>query len=329
MRLYSLSILLLALSFNALALDNYRCENSDAKLSYEGVDIPLDNPNYLDGSVLGQVVVTLNYDCQTANTTYTSATGRIGIAYPTQTINSTTPGIKLRGRDFTSNSVSGRNGTVIMRFNNQQHPSGRYKGTVKKILFDVIKSGEVEYTQNKDGINLWGSGQFEIWNYLWLGGPPEYRDITFNKAHSQTNTIPVYLASCTISHPSSVVLPTLIKNVRHEVKSDFNIALNCPNKSVMENNITLNVTPANINNTTLSSDKSTLTYNDGKTHVTMNIFNSVGGSKTQMFFSNKYQFVNDTESSSFIIPMHANFQVVPTSDYGDFTFQTQISVEYN
>jgi len=40
-------------------------------------------------------------------------------------------------------------------------------------------------------------------------------------------------------------------------------------------------------------------------------------------------FINNTESSSFIIPMHANFQVVPTSGYGNFTFQTQISVEYN
>jgi len=240
MRLFFLPLLLVMLSFNVLALDNYRCTNSDAKLSYEGAEIPLDNSNYLDGSVLGQVFVTLNYDCKTLNTSYSSATGRIGIAYPTQTIDSTTPGIKLRGRDFATNSVSGRNGTVIMMFDNRQHPTGRYQGTVKKVLFDVIKSGKIDYTQNKDGIKLWGSGQFEMWNYMWLGGPPEYRDVNFTESHSQTNTIPVYLASCTISHPSNVVIPNLIKNVQQEVNSDFNIILNCPNKSVMENNITLN-----------------------------------------------------------------------------------------
>ncbi|MCW8346451.1 hypothetical protein MD535_10605 [Vibrio sp. ZSDZ65] len=325
--LFSILTLILTMSFNVSALDDYRCVNSKAILSYVGENIPLGNSEYLDGEVLGRIFVTLDYDCQTRISPYTKATARIGLAHPTETIDSTVSGLKLRSLDF-SNSIAGNPGTLVMMFTEAEHPTGRYNGSVRKAIFEVVKSGDISYENNKNGIQLWALGQFEMINYMWENHEPEYNDITFNQTISQTGTIPAYKASCDISHPSNITIPTLIKGVNEDVSIYFNISLNCTTNSLMENNIDLTVTPTNMNNSVLSQDKSTLIYNDGQV-VTMNIFNNVGGSESPMLFSTKYQFNNDTQGNSFTIPMQANFKLGNNSDYGSFSFQTYISVHYN
>lgn len=319
-------IFTLAISFNSLALDDFRCINSNAKLSYEGVNIPLGDSEHLNGEVLGQIFVTLNYDCQTKTSQYSSATARIGITHPTETINSTVSGIKLRSLGF-SQKVAGHKGTVVMEFTKAAHPTGRYAGTIRKAIFEVVKSGEVNYENNKNGIQLWASGEFKMLNYMWEGGSPEFYDIAFNQTFSQTDTIPVYNASCNITHPTNIDVPPLIPGVRTEVSSHFNIVLNCADKVVMQNNVQLTVNPVNTTGVTVSTDKTSLLYNSGGQVILMNIFNSVGA-ETQMNFSTMYQFSNSSQGNSFTIPMRAKF-LLGSTGYGSFSFQTQISVQYN
>ncbi|MGI9915890.1 hypothetical protein [Vibrio owensii] len=322
-------ILALTISFNSLALDPYRCESSNAKLSYEGVDIPLGDSDYLNGEVLGQIFVTLTYRCQTQNSQFSNATARIGITHPTETIDSTVSGIKLRSLDFSQN-VAGHKGTVIMEFTRAEHPTKEYAGTMKKAIFEVVKSGQINFENNKDGIQLWAAGEFKMLNYMWYGGAPEYYDIVFDQASSQTSSIPVYNASCNITHPTNIELPTLIPGTRDEVNSHFNVVLNCGNKAVMQNNIQLTVNPVNTTGVSLSADKSSLLYDFGDQVVSMNIFNSVG-TETPMLFSTMYQFNNSSQTNSFTIPMRAKFMLGFTEsiEYGSFSFQTQISVQYN
>lgn len=326
MKIIFFLIFALTISFNSLALEDYRCMNSNAKLSYEGVNIPLGDSDYLNGEVLGQIFVTLNYDCQTRTSKFSDATARIGITHPTETIDSTVSGIKLRSLDFSQN-VAGHKGTMIMEFTEAAHPTGRYSGTMRKAIFEVVKSGQINYENNKDGIQLWASGEFKMLNYMWLGGSPEYYDIVFNQTSSQTSAIPVYNASCSITHPTNVELPALIPGTRTEVNSHFNVVLNCGNKAVMQNNVQLTVNPVNTTGVTLSQDKNSLLYNSGAQIILMSIFNSVG-TETQMAFSTMYQFSNSSQGSSFTIPMRAKF-TLGSIGYGSFSFQTQISVQYN
>lgn len=142
-----------------------------------------------------------------------------------------------------------------------------------------------------------------------------------------TSAIPVYNASCSITHPTNVAVPALIPGVRTEVSSHFDVVLNCASKEVMKNNVQLTVNPAITTGVSVSGDKSSLLYNSGDQIILMNIFNSVG-TETQMEFSTMYQFSNSSQTSSFTIPMRAKFMLGSTG-YGNFSFQTQLSVRYN
>ncbi|GFO26375.1 ricin b lectin [Plakobranchus ocellatus] len=232
-------------------------------------------------------------------------------------------GIVLEGT-FMVGGVAGVNNEII--FNQFKKPTygnnQNISGTFNQPMFNVIKSGEI---QNASSVTLNLATQYNLASFIYNTGGSAY---VSPSSVPNSQQIPVYNASCNVTHPTNVEVPALVKGVRDEVSSYFNIALNCADKSVMQNNVQLTVTPVNMTNVSLSLDKSSLLYNGNGQIVLMNIFNNLG-SESQMLFSTMYEFSNDAQGNSFTIPMRAKFQLGSSSGYGNFSFQTQITVRYN
>ncbi|MET2851950.1 hypothetical protein ABXV24_08680 [Vibrio owensii] len=322
-------LLLVIFTRDAWALNSGECTFSNQKLSYSGVDLPSSNDIYLDGAVLGQLVLSTNYSCKTSSITNNNVVLQIGTRGAGNSFISGTryrsnvSGIVLESKHTINMVASFNNELQIHRFSKPTYTNNQnISGTFSQPLFDVIKSGEISSTTSVK-LNL--DRPFRLAAFIW-------NTSTDNSYFSATNvpdtdSIPVYNASCSITHPTNVEVPALIPNVRNEVSSYFNVVLNCASKAVMQNNIQLTVTPVSTTGVSLSGDKSSLLYNSGGQIILMNIFNSVG-TETQMDFSTMYQFSNSSQSSSFTIPMRARFMLGSTG-YGNFSFQTQLSVRYN
>ncbi|MGF1777067.1 hypothetical protein [Vibrio nomapromontoriensis] len=322
-------LLLLSLSKGAFALSSGECTFTNQKLTYSGVNLPSSNEIYKNGEVLGQLVLSTNYTCKTHSITNNSVVlqvgtrGAAGSYISDNKFRSNVGGIVLEGT-FMVGGVAGVNNEIIFyQFKKPSYGNNQdISGTFNQPLFNVIKSGEIT-NANSVALNL--ETQYKLASFIYNTGGSAYIS-TSNVPNSQQ--IPVYNASCSVTHPTSVEVPALVKGVRDEVSSYFNIALNCTDKSVMQNNVQLTVTPVNMSNLSLSADKSILLFNDNNQMVLMTIFNNIG-MESQMMFSTMYEFSNNTQGSSFTIPMRAQFQLGSSSGYGNFSFQTQISVRYN
>lgn len=332
MKIIKLLLLLMPLLYGhkVFALSSGECTYSNQKLTYTGVNLPSSNDIYKDGEVLGQLVFSANYSCRTSSITNNSVVLQVGTRGAGNSFisngrfRSNVSGIVLESKFSIGMAASFNNELVIMQFKKPDYTNNQnLSGTFSQPLFDVIKSGEIS---DATSVTLNLANPFRLASFL-------YNTSTNYSYFSPTTIpdsgpIPVYNASCNVTHPTNVEVPALVKGVRDEVSSYFNIALNCVDKSVMQNNVQLTVTPVNMTNVTLSTDKGTLVYNGNNQMVIMNIFNNLGA-ESQMLFSTMYEFSNDAQGSNFIIPMRAKFQLGSSSGYGNFSFQTQITVRYN
>ncbi len=324
-----LILLLVFASKAALALNSGECTFTNQKLTYSGVNLPSSNEVYKDGEVLGQLILSTNYSCKTQSFTNNGVVlqvgtrGAAGSYIGEKKFRSNVEGIVLEGT-FMVGGVAGVNNEII--FNQFKKPTygnnQNISGTFNQPMFNVIKSGEI---QNASSVTLNLATQYNLASFIYNTGGSAY---VSPSSVPNSQQIPVYNASCNVAHPTNVEVPALVKGVRDEVSSYFNIALNCADKSVMQNNVQLTVTPVNMTNVSLSLDKSSLLYNGNGQIVLMNIFNNLG-SESQMLFSTMYEFSNDAQGNSFTIPMRAKFQLGSSSGYGNFSFQTQITVRYN
>ncbi|MFV8458432.1 hypothetical protein ACNO5M_25500 [Vibrio owensii] len=322
-------LLLIMFTSDALALNSGECTFSNEKLSYSGVDLPSSNDIYLDGAILGQLVLSVDYSCKTFhkyNNGVALQVGTIGagnnfIRYGRYRSN--VSGIVLESKLSIIPVATHANEILIYRFYEPTYGLNQtIQGTFSQPLFDVIKIGEINSTTSVK-LNL--ERPFKLAAFVWNTSTNDSYISPNNVL--DTDSIPVYNASCSITHPTNVEVPALIPNIRHEVSSYFNVVLNCANKVVMQNNIQLTVNPVNTTGVSLSADKSSLLYDFGGQVVSMNIFNSVG-TETPMLFSTMYQFNNSSQTNSFTIPMRAKF-ILGSTEYGSFSFQTQLSVRYN
>ncbi|MCY9872662.1 hypothetical protein [Vibrio barjaei] len=329
-----LAFVLFLFASQAYALSNGECTFNNQKLTYTGVNLPSLNDIYKDGEVLGQLTLSASYSCKTYHVT--NVGGNAGVVLQIGVLGARHS--YLGGNRYKSNvsgitlessyvkQVAGYNNELhLVRFSKPAYSNQQnVNGVLNLPIFDVIKSGKIS-SANSVSLNL--NSPFYLTSHLYDSGDG-YGIFMSPNSVPNTAPIPVYNASCNVTHPTNVQVPALVKGVRDEVSSYFNIALNCADKSVMQNNVQLTVTPVNMTNVSLSSDKSTLLYNGNSQMVIMNIFNNLG-SESQMLFSTMYEFSNDSQGSSFTIPMRAKFQLGSSSGYGNFSFQTQITVRYN
>ncbi|MGD8234014.1 hypothetical protein [Vibrio sp. TRT 1302] len=319
--LFSILLLLtVSTSFSALALEEGECIFTNLKLDYVGASFPGANDIYLDGDVLGTMYIKFDFECHAS--TYQGIIGTYGAGASYTGANriyrSNIDGIILKS-NFSVNKFGGQAGEFAIH-----NVGGGYQwGTSNIATFQVIKSGTISNASTSVNLNL--EHPFRIASSVFWDLKPVY---PHHSDMDSTDDIPVYNASCDITHPSIVEVPRLIPLQNNEVSSRFNIVLNCSNSSVMQNNIELTVNPVMTAGVTLSSDSQSLLYNSGGRIVSMNIFNSVGA-ETQMKFSTMYQFSNSSGGSSFTIPMRAHFSLGSGSGYGDYSFQALLSVQYN
>ncbi|MGR5298287.1 hypothetical protein ACPV5U_22385 [Vibrio mediterranei] len=324
-----LPLLFLLISKSAFALSSGECTFSNQKVTYSGVDLPSSNDVYKDGEVLGQLILSVNYSCRTqtfVNQTVVLQVGTRGAAashISDKMFRSNVSGIELESIYNLGGVAGANNEMVIHQFKTPTYSTNQnISGTYNQPIFNVIKSGEIQSTSSVT-LNL--ASSYNLASFIYNTGGSAFISPT---SVPNSQSIPVYNASCNVTHPTNVEVPALVKGVRDEVSSYFNVALNCADKSVMQNNVQLTVTPVNMANVSLSTDKSTLLYNGNSQMVIMNIFNNLGA-ESQMLFSTMYEFSNDAQGSSFTIPMRAKFQLGSSSGYGNFSFQTQITVRYN
>ncbi|AYV23366.1 hypothetical protein [Vibrio mediterranei] len=327
--LFSLSLFF---SYYTYALNSGECTYSNQKLTYSGVNLPSSNDVYKDGEVLGQLILSTNYSCKTNSITNNSVVLQVGTRgagnshISAKRYNSNVAGIVLEAKFTVAQAASFSNEVIFKQFKKPQYSNNQnVSGTFNQPLFDVIKSGEIS---NATSVTLNLQNPFRLVSFIYntatTGG------VYFSPTNvPDTAPIPVYNASCSVTHPTNVQVPALVKGIRDEVSSYFNIVLNCVDKSVMQNNVQLTVTPVNMTNVTMTGDKTTLVFNDRNQMVLMNIFNSVNSTEAMMQFSTMYPFSNSSQGSSFTIPMRAKFQLGSSSGYGNFSFQTQVAVRYN
>lgn len=326
-------------SQSVYALSRGECDFSNVSVNYSGSDFPGNNSVYLDGEVLGVVNISLNYRCRTHPIANSNSPERSYLFIGTRNGNqntlgqdsgfmkSNTAGIGLKALSGGLNSLAGQSDNIILKsfmVSEGYLPDTIYTGSINKPLFSVVKTGVIQTTNSS--VNLNTDVQLSLISSQFNSGPSYLYE---KNVIPSTQSINIFNATCNISHPATVTVPSLVKSVREEVSSHFNVTLNCSNKAVMQNSIQLTVKPVDMTHVTLTGDKTSLLYSDGEQMVVMNIFNSVAGAETMMQFSTMYQFSNDSQGSSFTIPMRARFQLGSSSGYGNFRYQAQISVRYN
>lgn len=323
-------LLLIMFTNNALALSNGECTFSNQQLSYSGVNLPSSNEIYKNGEVLGQLILTVNYSCLSYSLTNQNVVLQIGTRgagnsfISNERYRSNVSGIILEAKHKVRTVATYNNEIIFEQFRKPTYTNNqRINGTFSQPIFDVIKSGTIS---DATSVRLNLENPFKLLSFLYSTGTDG--GIYINSANvPNTAAIPVYNASCSITHPTNVTVPALIPGVRTEVSSNFDVVLNCASKEVMKNNVQLTVNPVITTGVSVSQDKTSLLYNSGGQIILMNIFNSVG-TEAPMLFSTMYQFGNSSQSSSFTIPMRARF-LLGSTGYGNFSFQTQLSVRYN
>ncbi|KOO13932.1 hypothetical protein AKJ18_16815 [Vibrio xuii] len=332
MKIIKLTLLFLSicLSQSALALTSGECTFSNTKLTYSGMNIPSSSETYKDGEVLGQLILTTSYSCLTYSLANNDVVLQIGTRgagnsfINNERYRSNVSGIILEAKHKVRTVATYNNEIIFVQFRKPTYSNDqRISGTFNQPVFDVIKSGEIK---DASSVTLNLEKSFKLLSFLYSSGTDQgvYIDPT---NVPDTAAIPVYNASCSITHPTNVEVPALIPGVRSEVSSYFNVVLNCADKVVMQNNVQLTVNPIFTTGISLSVDKTSLLYNHDGLLILMNIFNSVG-TETQMSFETMYQFNNSSKGNSFTIPMRAKFLLGSTQS-GDYSFQTQLSVRYN
>ncbi|EEX94669.1 hypothetical protein VIOR3934_20876 [Vibrio orientalis CIP 102891 = ATCC 33934] len=319
---------LLLLSNNVFALNRGECTFLNQKLTYTGVDLPSSNDIYKNGDILGQLILSTDYSCKTQSFTNNDVVlqagtrGASGSFIGDNRYRSNVEGIELESLRAVGGVAGSNNEVIFHQFKTPEYGHEEIvNGTFNSPIFNVIKSGEIPYS-NSVALNL--ATSYNLASFIYnTGGSPYISPSSV----PNSQPIPVYNASCNITHPTNVEVPALIPNVRNEVSSYFNVVLNCADKSVMQNNVQLTVNPVMTTGVSLSVDKTSLLHNSGGQIILMHIFNSVGA-ETQMSFSTMYQFSNSSQGNSFTIPMRAKF-LLGSTGYGNFSFQTQLSVRYN
>ena len=330
----SLLFLLFFLSKHSFATATGECTFSNQKLSYSGANLPSWNEEYRNGEVLGKITLSANYNCRSyqAISYYSRNVLEIGSLDARHSyLGSNRFESNVEGIVFESSYVRSNNGQPnelhLIGFNQNDGYTTyhRISGTLNVPLFDVIKSGKI-IADTSVSLNLNQPFYLATHFQSTTSAYPSYKD---SISIPDTLPVPVYNSSCNLTYPPNVTIPPLSKGRADEVNTLFDITLNCDSPSMLQNNVQLTVTPINMESVTLQGDKSSLLFVEGGVAVSMKMFTNVEGTEEMIKFSTMYEFNNGNGGNSFTFPMRAQFQIEPSSNYGNFNFSTQILVGYN